>query len=181
MDLPEPFKQGSALLTPVIELESAVDRGVSLTEVDEWQVTSTPSATARFETWYVTCVNAAGTDWQVFSSLTQPEPADTDPNQDPYAHATTGVQYTSLGGEVKFTITEGTTPFALGDTFVFSTTGMTEVSKAVTVMNGQVSEGPTAVIFAQPLVRRRALTVSFDGRDSFDPNGQALTFRWDVR
>ncbi len=146
--------------------------------VTSWLVTSADSA-ARFETWSATCLNAAGTQWKVFSSLTQPAPAEGAPNQDPYPHAVTGVQYTSLNQAVKFTITTGSTPFTLGDTFAFTTTGISDVSRAVTIRNGKISAGPTAVISATPLTGQAPLAVDFDGRQSYDPNGTALQYRWD--
>ena len=50
--------------------------------------------------------------------------------------ATTGVYYTSDGGEVGFRITEGSLPFAIGDYFEFSTTG---TSAPFWIVEGTVS------------------------------------------
>ena len=146
--------------------------------VTDWIITH-GGRNSRLETWTIECVNTTGTDWTVYSSLTQPKPASDDPNQDPYPHATTGQLYTSLGGEVTFTVNAGTTAFGLGDMFVFTTTGITDISAGVTVLNGLISEGPVAIVTATPLSGPAPHKVEFDGRDSFDPNGVALVFEWD--
>ncbi len=154
---------------------------------------------ARFETWVVRATNAAGTDWVVNSSLSQPdiglcvggsdsgEACDVDADcassncdTDRFAHATTGVQYTSVNGEVMFTINEGAIPFTIDDTVAFSTTGITAASAPVTILGGAISEDPIAVIVAAPLSGTSPLTVEFDGRQSTDPRAsQALGFEWD--
>ncbi len=131
---------------------------------------------ARSETWTVIF---NGQKWSVHSTLTQPILNDQDPDADAYPKATTGTQYTSMGGEVKFRITAGSIPFAEGDSFTFTTTGITAVSRAVTITAGETSEDPIAVIHASPLSGRPPLTVDFDGRDSVDPNGANLDFFWD--
>jgi PKD repeat protein len=158
------------------------DGGVDVSQV------GIASNKARSETWALVCIDPQGEEWLVNSSLSQPVPADTDPDQDPYPHASTcpesaqpfcnGYAYTSVGGEVTFTIEEGDTPFTIGDTFSFTTTGITATSRAVSVTGGRISESPTAAIFATPLAGPPPLRVSFDGRDSTDPDGQALQFQW---
>ncbi|MFQ5494779.1 MAG: PKD domain-containing protein, partial [Phycisphaerae bacterium] len=132
----------------------------------------------RFETWTLECVDAAAGTWRVNGTLTQPVLNEADPDSDPWPRAVTGQLYTSIGGEVSFTINE-TQPFAVGDTFQFTTTGVTAVSAGLAVSNGEISESPVAVIKASPLTGDPPLTVSFDGRDSFDPNGERLDFVWD--
>ncbi len=154
---------------------------------------------ARFETWVVRATNAAGTDWVVNSSLSQPDVGlcvggsnagavcDVDADctssncdNDRFAHATTGVQYTSINGEVKFTIHAGAIPFTVDDTIAFSTTGITAASAPVTILGGAISDDPIAIIKATPLSGKSPLTVAFDGRQSKDPRAsQPLTFSWD--
>ncbi len=152
--------------------------GIGGTVVTSWLVTDAPRD-ARSEAWVAECTNAAGTDWKVFSSLTQPQPPSTAPNQDPYPHATTGQLYTSVNGAVKFTINAGSVPYTVGDRFTFVTTGISAHSGSVTVLTGVISETPVAVITAAPLSGDPPLLVNFDGRASFDPDGQPLTYRWD--
>ncbi len=143
-----------------------------------WQI-ARAGRTARSETWTIEAVNAAGTEWKVFSSLTQPEPPRTAPNQDPYPHAVNGTRYTSLNGAVVFTIHAGTRPFIMGDMFTFTTTGKTAPSHGVAIANRVISEAPTAIIVAAPLAGDPPLRVSFDGRNSVEPNGEPLLYRWD--
>jgi PKD repeat protein len=141
---------------------------------------------ARSETWNLVCVDAEAQRWSVHSSLSQPVLNEDNPAEDPYPRAATGQPYTSPGGEVRFTITasdecltqnEGC--FVLGDTFTFTTTGITAASRPVTIIDGQIKEDPTAVIVASPLFGDPPLRVTFDGRSSFDPNGEPLNYRWD--
>ncbi|UCC30017.1 MAG: PKD domain-containing protein, partial [Phycisphaerales bacterium] len=134
--------------------------------------------TARLETWTAICLDADSQRWRVNSSLSQPVINKQDPNADPYPRAVTGQPYSSVGGEVTFTIIQGSEPSALGDTFVFATTGITAVSRSVTVVGGQVRADPVAVIAAAPLAGHAPLRVTFDGRDSYDPFGEALVFLW---
>ncbi len=156
---------------------------VNVTTVSNGTVTS--QGKARSETWVAECVDASAGKWFVSSSLTQSPPAE-EPSAalctaTPARCATTGAQYTSLSDAVKFTIRAGTGPSpkgALGDTFTFTTTGITAPSEAVTIRNGQIREDPTAVIDATPLSGLPPLTVRFDARGSVDPNGQPLQFRW---
>ena len=115
----------------------------------------------------------------MFSSLTQPEPPEGTGDLDPFSHAFSGEEFTSLNGAVRFTIAEGSSLFAVGDTFTFTTTGKTAPSRGVTVLNRRITEGPTAVIFASRLAGDPPLSVNFDGRESSDPNGETLQFRWD--
>lgn len=116
---------------------------------------------------------------------------------DPYPHlclkpsmSPNGVSYTSKGGEVRFTLSSCLTnpqsgcpdnprPFAVGDQFAFTTTGITAASAPVTVVAKTISAAPTAVVKAAPLSGSPPLTVNFDGLDSTDPNGAPLTYRWD--
>jgi PKD repeat protein len=134
---------------------------------------------ARLETWTAVCIDPQTEEWRVNGTLTQPVFDYNDPNQDPYELAFTSVPYTSIGGEVTFTITSGSVPFVLGDRFLFSTTGITDVSHAVTIRDGQIGEEPIAIIHAAPLAGFAPLTVTFDGRDSYDPNDEALEYSWD--
>ena len=134
---------------------------------------------SRTETWTAVCLDPVAKKWRVNSTLTQPVLNDLDPDKDPYDRAVTGTPYTSLGGEVTFKINEGSVPFAKGDTITFTTTGFTAVSQSLTVRDGQVTEDPVAVIIATPLAGEPPLKVTFDARDSFDPNGELLNYRWD--
>ncbi len=147
--------------------------------------TVTNQGTARSETWTIECVDGNAGKWYVGSSLTQPLPVEKPTaalcTANPTKCATTGVQYTSIGGAVKFTIQQGagsSPKGALDDTFTFTTTGITAPSAAVTIVNGQISEDPVAVIEASPLSGPPPLEVTFDARLSVDPNGQPLSFQW---
>ncbi len=134
---------------------------------------------ARSETWTVTCVDANDQTWTVYSNLTQRTPNALAPGDPlPYPLARTGQTYTSVGGEVKFTINAGTAPFVRGDTFTFITTGKTAASGSVTIQDGKVKQDPTARITASPLSGDPPLEVRFDGRGSIDPNGEALNYLW---
>lgn len=161
------------------------DGTLTIANVD---VSASPISRARSETWTIECINAAGSEWRVHSSLTQPEPSD--PTADPFVHAFTcprnhpifpscdPFEYTSIGGEVRFVIREGEIPFTQGDRFAFTTTGITAVSRAVVIQDGRVSSDPIAVIEADPLSGQAPLSVAFDARDSVEPNGQSLVFTW---
>ncbi|UCE60436.1 MAG: PKD domain-containing protein [Phycisphaerales bacterium] len=159
----------------VLSLASSVSTAATVTS---WQVVKS-GATARSETWVAECVDVNGGEWRVNSSLTQPVPPEGAASQDPYPHAFTGTRYTSLDGEVAFTIMPGAKAFAKGDTFTFTTTGITAPSAGVTILNGRIKEGPTAVISADRVAGPAPLVVSFDGRDSFDPEGRPLAYLWD--
>ncbi len=164
--------QGTATL-------EVLDADVLTSTISNGQVTS--NGKARSETWTLRCINATTGEWVVNSSLTLPVPAADAPNQDPYPHAFTGQKYVSAAGGVSFTVKAGTGPLskgAVGDTFSFTTTGITAPSEAVTIRNGQIREDPTAVIDATPLSGPPPLKVTFDARGSIDPNGQPLQFRW---
>jgi PKD repeat protein len=146
----------------------------------------THSGAARSETWTLRCVDATAGRWVVGSSLTQPLPPGEASTATCTANAnlcaTTGTLYTSLAGAVAFTIQAGagaSPKGAVGDTFTFTTTGITAPSAGVTIRNGQIREDPTAIIDASPLSGPPPLTVTFDARRSVDPNGQPLQFRWD--
>ncbi len=132
---------------------------------------------ARSETW----VAELTTDdtWRINSTLTQPVIDDEDPSADPYPSAHTGSSYTSVDGAIRFLIQEGSTPFSLGDTFVFATTGVTAPSQGVTVGSHRITAAPRAAITASPLSGAPPLEVTFDGRESRDPNGESLEYRWD--
>ncbi|UCC30857.1 MAG: PKD domain-containing protein [Phycisphaerales bacterium] len=78
--------------------------------------------------------------------------------------------------------------FVKDDAFTFTTTGITAVSRSLAIIDGQIKEDPTAVISASPLACPAPsedlppcppLTVTFDGRGSYDPNGESLEYRWD--
>lgn len=176
------FKTISGILNGgrTLQLSSAIvpPVGSGQTAVTSWLI-SKSNRDSRSESWVAECTNNAGTDWRVFSSLTQPQPPDGSPNPDPYPHATTGQQYTSVNGAVKFTITAGSTPFKTNDRFVFVTTGISAHSLGLNIVNGNITESPVAVIEAAPLSGQPPLQVTFDGRDSFDPDGRPLTYRWD--
>ena len=92
-----------------------------------------PPGTARYETWTMECVDEDGAEWEVMSSLTHPV-------GEPHPMATTGVRYTSSEGAVAFALTDGAVPFRRGDTFSFTTTGVTALSRGVTIQNGQIRE-----------------------------------------
>ena len=77
--------------------------------------------------------------WRVNSNLSQPILSDDDPASDPYDLAITGTPYTSIGGEVTFTIEAGTVPFEEGDSFTF-TTGGGGVEMRIEKCNGTISE-----------------------------------------
>ncbi len=134
--------------------------------------------TPRLETWKVLCVDSNTQEWVVTSSLTQPAPEEGESVPDEYV-AHTGEEYSSVGGEITFTINQWTEPFRRDDTFVFSTTGMTAASLPVTIRGGHVQSNPTAGIVATPLSGFPPLTVTLDGRSSFDPQGRPLEYRWD--
>jgi PKD repeat protein len=149
---------------------------------------------ARSETWTMHCINSATGEWVVNSSLSLPDPPPDAIDQDPYTHAITGQRYvparctgtaasrvcTNIEG-VAFTIQQGagSNPRgAVGDTFTFTTTGITARSEGITIRSGRISEDPVAAIDATPLSGLPPLTVSFDARRSVDPNGAPLTYRW---
>lgn len=150
---------------------------------------------ARLETWSMVCTKArtvtpaAPSEWAVTSSLTQPSPADL---TKPEYKAVAGTQFVSRNNAVRFLITDGTVPFAVGDTFAFVTTGLTAISEPVTITGGVITENPIARITTcipnpgppptcvptnQPS-GNSPLTVNFDGRPSTDPDGQSLEYSW---
>lgn len=150
---------------------------------------------ARSETWTMRCINATTGEWLVNSSLSLPDPPPDALDQDPYTHAFTDQRYLPARctgpstnrvctpvESVAFTIragNAGATKGAVGDTFTFTTTGITARSEGVTLRGGRISEDPVAAIDATPLSGLPPLTVSFDARSSIDPNGAPLTYRWD--
>ncbi|MCH7839248.1 MAG: PKD domain-containing protein, partial [Planctomycetes bacterium] len=136
------------------------------------------AATARLETW-TAVLSPDGTSWRVNSTISQPILNEADPEMDPYPRAIAGQPYISIRDEVRFTITQGATPFTAGDTLSFTTTGVTAVSSAVTIASGHISEDPVARIVASPLSGDPPLAVSFDGLDSTDPNEpDDLLYEW---
>ena len=143
--------------------------------------TGTIVGQSRLETWTATYVGGTAKEWIVHSNVTQPVLNQTNPSLDPYPKAKTGEVYppANYALPISFRINAGTVPFQVGDTFTFTTTGVTAVSQSVTVINGLISLDPVAVIVASPLSGDPPLTVHFDGRLSRDPNGEPLQYRWD--
>ncbi|MCH7701018.1 MAG: PKD domain-containing protein, partial [Planctomycetes bacterium] len=104
---------------------------------------------------------------------------------------TAGTEYTTDGNEVTFLLQEGTgegaLPFAVGDRFVFVTTGLTAHAPGIAVMDGKIDEGPTAVIRVLEFIGDdeeiipagpAPLALVFDAQDSTDPSGGNLTYNW---
>ncbi len=132
---------------------------------------------ARSETWKVKCTDPNGIEWQVNSTLSQPERVgETVPAT---WVAKTDTVYKSPGGEVEFEITKGAVAFAQGDTFTFTTTGLTAKSQGVVLTDERISEGPTARIDASVFSGPPPLEVEFDARRSTDPNNEPLQYEWD--
>ncbi len=127
--------------------------------------------TSKLEAWTLTCTNLSGTTWEVVGSLSGKQAA----------NAITGQTYTTAGTEVSFKIVAGTKAFTTGDQFVFVTTGYTDYSRPVNLVDGEVTNLPIARICdtcVAPLSGNPPLTVSFDGRAS-DPNGaRGLLYNW---
>ncbi|MFQ5461194.1 MAG: PKD domain-containing protein [Phycisphaerae bacterium] len=140
---------------------------------------------ARTETWTLRLVNVLPDntqDWIVNGTLTQPVPSDL--ALDPYPHllvnpVTNSGQYVSIHGEVTFTLQSDLSSFALGDSWSFTTTGITATSRSVTILDGEVDEDPRARIFALPLAPDPGETVFFQAHESVDPAGAPLDFTWD--
>jgi PKD repeat protein len=158
-------------------------------DVSSWLVVRGTSG-ARFETWTVTLAKLGSRvqTWEIFSTLTQPPPDTKAGEENPWEVLEIAVDpttnegsgdYESAGGEVAFTLDVTGMPFKTGDTWSFTTTGITPLSKTVMIEDAQINEAPTAVIFASPLSGPPPLKVAFDGRGSFDPNGAALEYLWD--
>lgn len=160
------------------------DGTVQILEVDAG---SADSDKARSETWSIVCIDPDGDEWVVFSSLTEPLPEDVDPLTLTPAttcmtsndRACTGDEYESRGSEVRFIINEGAVPFALGDRFVFTTTGITAASEPVTVIDGAITLDPSAQIVASVLSGRPPLIVDFVVDEPVNPTGGPLRFEWD--
>ncbi len=136
---------------------------------------------ARLETWIARCISADGLKWLITGTLSQLAEASDDISPDPAKIATTGAAYTSIGGAVTFTISAGSTPFTTGDSFAYTTTGITAVSAGISIISGLISENPIAEISASVVTGKSPLTVVFDGRGSRDPEGRELgdlTFEW---
>ena len=78
-------------------------------------------------------------------------------------------------------------PFAVGDRFVFVTTGLTAHADGIAVVDGEIDEGPTAVIRVLEFIGDdeeiipagpAPLALVFDAQDSTDPSGGNLTYNW---
>jgi hypothetical protein len=143
-----------------------------------WKVVRSDRA-ARLEAWHVECIDHDGTEWVVTSSLTQPYLAGAAADRTVYPLAFTGIPYTSIGGEVGFVIDPGDEPFAAGDTFVFTTTGITALSGPVLIRDGSISQDPAVVVAASPRVGTAPLEVTFDAGESFDLMPGELEYRWE--
>ncbi len=149
-------------------------------------VLSVDTSIARTETWVAQCISANGDDWVVTSTLTQPAPDDLTTVPASYLATRNGatgvVSYTSVGGGVSFEIQTGSTIPAvkstIDDKFTFITTGVSALSQGVTIIDGRISENPVAKIVASPLTGKSGLVVTFDGRQSFNPEGRSLDFNW---
>ncbi|MFQ5591509.1 MAG: PKD domain-containing protein [Phycisphaerae bacterium] len=157
--------------------------------VSSWLVVRGGS-TARSETWTLRLarIDSGTQKWDVFSTLTQPAPNTGTGGPNPWkilevaTNSTTNTganSYKSANDAVEFTVTNKDVLFAVGDTWSFTTTGITALSATTTIDKGQINEAPIAVITATPLSGDPPLTVKFDGRGSFDPNGAALDYLWD--
>ncbi len=168
-----------AFTTPRAGRNNLGDGMLSVNSVSLDNDASENDDTARLETWTAVCIDAAnGGTWRVNSTLTQPIINAADPNSDPYPKAQTGQLYRAVGDAVTFTIAALGVPFAVDDSFTFTTTGITAASRTVTITNGRISEDPTAVIVAGPLAGDPPLTVNFDARSSVEPNNAPLSFSW---
>lgn len=138
------------------------------------------SATVKLESWTVELVLDEENNpvWEVTGGL-----SDLQMN-----NPTAGIHYTTDGNEVTFLIEGGGVPFAVGDRFVFLTTGLTAFSDSVQVVDGSIEAKPTAVIRVlddfppegEDVIPagQAPLELVFDAQDSTDPNNENLTYSW---
>lgn len=174
---------------------SPLSPGASDNFVQVWQVVR--PGDARSETWVAEAISSDGSEWLVSSTISLPKPGENEDveanltltqNQDGHLEGTfedsnLPVAFTIRQEPIRFNCGSGDDPcdpepFAFGDTFTFTTTGITAPSKGVDVIGQTISAGPTAVISAAPLSGRAPLEVTFDGRGSFEPDGGPLNYRW---
>ncbi len=87
--------------------------------------------TAPLDTWIATRIDYFADAWEVQSLLEYPNGA---------GIATTGSPYGSPGGELDFTIHAGDMPFAMGDQFTLTTTGLTAPSHPLRIIDGRILE-----------------------------------------
>jgi PKD repeat protein len=173
--------------------------------LDNWNVQTwsvVRPGKSRSESWTATSKSADGRKWVVTSSITEDVPASTtittlpttfcipagvtsftyptDATTCPGDATFSAADYTRRQNTspVTFKINLGSLPFGIGDSFTFVTTGATAVSQGVTVVEGVIKEGPTAIIDATPLSGLAPLTVTFDGRASIEPDGLPLDYFW---
>ncbi|MCH8879355.1 MAG: PKD domain-containing protein [Planctomycetes bacterium] len=153
-----------------------------------------PNST-RLEAWVVTHVGeqlcGGNGEWMVEGTVSGVQHVDPDDPDSPLACASTGGQFTTLNPEaaIRFTITNIGDDFALGDRFIFVTTGLTVYSAPVEVLNGQVDPGPQAIIevsSAQDPCCFPPVAITFDGSQSTDTDGNSgpssniLSYEWDL-
>ncbi|MCH7719727.1 MAG: PKD domain-containing protein [Planctomycetes bacterium] len=134
----------------------------------------------KLESWVIELVDdeVEGLVWSAIGSISDLQTSELVPN----------VEYTTDGGEVTFQIDDGAVPFQMGDRFIFVTTGLTAHSSGVAVIEGEIDEGPTAVIRVLDDFPPEGevvipagpapLALVFDAQDSSDPNGFPLTYSW---
>ena len=147
-------------------------------------VTSVDVAKSRTETWTVELHDVDGThqNWLVYSTLSLPRPdGDTIPAAQLFKVPVGGTASDRFGAnqEVQLTLSNAGVPFHQSDRFTFVTTGITPLSKAIVIDDGEINEGPKAVISASPLSGPPPLVVTFSAVASTDPEGAPLDFVWD--
>ena len=116
----------------------------------------TTSTRTKTESWTVTCVVDTGSGnetWDVTGSVSGLQTA----------QATTGVEYTSDDGSVRFTITDGATDFVNGDEWTFSTTaGAMNTGEATTPVadGGNTGNGTMGAVTTGPTTTSELWTVT---------------------